>query len=271
MFVTDKLVYLQLQKTGCTHIVRVMNDLVGGKSVGPKHGRLQKTFALADRKIVGSIRDPWSWYVSLWAFGCLRDGAVYATTTRRNFGKYVTHRSNGRHQRLRGIWRELTKPTWRWTRLYADSTNAALFRDWLKIVLDPRRAHDLPQDYGSSTLSRYAGFLTYRYARLYAADVQPLFPPLGLQTLDELRKFDDRQNIVNLMIRTESLEDDLIRVLRMAGHEITEAAETRIRAAQRTNTSEHGPTREYYDKETIDLVARREAFIIQKYGYTPPA
>ena len=271
MFVTDKLVYLQLQKTGCTHIVRIMSELVEGKSVGRKHGRLDKGFALAGRTVVGSIRDPWSWYVSLWAFGCIRNGAIYDSTTKRSYGKHVFEGDGSPAHRLGRVWKELRKPVGRWQRLYANSDDPALFRKWLKLVFDPRRADDLGQDYGKSTLSQYAGLLTYRYARLYVSDVASLFPPAGLRSLEALRDYDRRHNLASLMIRNESLEADLIAVLKKVGHDVGEAAEARIRQAKKTNTSSHKPASEYYDAETLELVARQEAFIIGKYGYEPPA
>jgi hypothetical protein len=270
MFVTDKLVYLQLQKTGCTHIVRVMKELVGGESMGRKHGRLKKDFVLDGRRIVGSIRDPWSWYVSLWAFGCIHSGAIYTSTTSRNFLKYLTGGEKDPDRSLRDAWRTLTKPAGRWRRLYADSDNPALFREWLRMTCDPRRAHDLGQGYAESTLSRFAGLLTYRYVRLHSSDIEPLFGPNGVGTLEALRDFDQRHNLVNLVIRNESLEADLIAVLKRVGHYIDGSAEARIRVAQKTNTSSHKPASEYYDAETRELVARREAFIIEKYGYGAP-
>jgi Sulfotransferase family len=270
MFVTDKLVYLQLQKTGCTHIVRVMNELVGGRSVGRKHGRLEKDFALNGRTIIGSVRNPWSWYVSLWAFGCQREGAVYGVTTSRRFGTHFYARKEHANQWLGGVWKEFVKPTAHWKRLYADSDNPALFREWLKTVFDRNRAHDLGQGFGYSTLREYAGLLTYRYARLYLSDAMSLFSPDGLRTLDDLRAFDRQHNLARLMIRTESLEDDLIAVLRAVDHSISQAAEAKIRSAQRTNTSRHKSFVDYYDAETIALVAQKEALIIEKHGYAAP-
>jgi hypothetical protein len=129
----------------------------------------------------------------------------------------------------------------------------------------------LGENYGYSTLSRYAGLLTYRYARLYASETESLFPPAGLRKLEVLQEFDKRHNVVNLMIRNEALEDDLISVLKAAGHNVDKSAEDKIRKAQKTNTSKHKPTGEYYNAETLELVAQKETFIVGKYGYKPPA
>jgi hypothetical protein len=270
MFVTEKLIYLQLQKTGCTHIVRMMTELVGGELIGRKHARLEPNFDLAGRKIVGSVRDPWSWYVSLWAFGCIRSGTVYSSTTTRNFRKHLIQRKKYPRHWLGGLWAELVKPTACWSRLYADSNDPSLFREWLKLTLDPHRAHDLGENYGYSTLSPFAGLLTYRYARLYASETESIFPPAGLRTLDALRNFDHNHNLAELVIRNESLEDDLISVLKTCGHKLDKSAEEKIRKAQKTNTSKHKATGEYYDAETLELVAQKEALIVGKYGYKPP-
>ena len=271
MFDTDKLVYLQLQKTGCTHVERMLRELVGGKSVGRKHGRLESTFPLEGRTIVGSVRNPWSWYVSLWAFACTRTGAIYTSTTRRSLAHGPDGGPRFSPRWAAQLWRSLLKPTAKWRRLYADSNDPALFREWLRLVLDPRRAHDLGRDYGRTRLKHFAGLLTYRYLFLYASDVGRLYASDGLRTHDALSEFDRTNNMVNLMIRTESLERDLVAVLKTVGHEVDERAVAALRTTPRTNTSRHRRSGEYYDSETLDLVARREAFIIAKYGYAPPS
>jgi hypothetical protein len=38
----------------------------------------------------------------------------------------------------------------------------------------------------------------------------------------------------------------------------------------KTNVSERRPARYYYDDETMALVAGRERYLIEKYGYHPP-
>jgi hypothetical protein len=270
MFVTDKLVYLQLQKTGCTHIVRMMNELVGGRSVGKKHGRLDRTFPREGRRIVGSIRNPWSWYVSLWAFGCTQNGAIYSNTTGRNLKGHLAGNRLYSVRALAGLWRSLLKPVGEWKRLYADSDDPRLFRAWLKCVFDPARAHDLDPSFGKSGVKDHAGLLTYRYMWLYESDTDILYEPGALRSPAALRTYDRAHNIVDLIIRTEALEEDLVRVLKSAGHDIAQQAETRLRTAQKTNTSRHRPTSDYYDDETTALVAEREALIIEKYGYAPP-
>lgn len=70
MFVNDSFFYLQMQKTGCTRIAEILLDVVGGEQLNPKHTTVVKP----DRPVIGSIRSPWAWYVSLWSFGCQGEG-----------------------------------------------------------------------------------------------------------------------------------------------------------------------------------------------------
>jgi len=79
MIEADNLIYLQMQKTGCTRIAEIITDLCGGKPVGRKHGTL---IAKPDKLVIGSIRNPWAWYVSLWAFGCEGKGMIRERLTR---------------------------------------------------------------------------------------------------------------------------------------------------------------------------------------------
>ena len=77
MFVSKDLVFLELQKTGGSHILRLLSQWVKGEIVG-KHNRLN--WENAGKFVVGSIRNPWDWYVSLWAYGVGGQGAIRART-----------------------------------------------------------------------------------------------------------------------------------------------------------------------------------------------
>ena len=76
MYVSQKLVYLQMQKTGSTHVTRVLKHRIKG-SQRERHEQLQDYQKFKDRLIVSSVRNPWDWYVSLWAYGCSGKGGVY--------------------------------------------------------------------------------------------------------------------------------------------------------------------------------------------------
>lgn len=72
MFVTENLIFLQLQKTGCTYIAKVLQSYFSGNQVD-KYGQL--TFDPDIQRMVGSIRNSFNWDVLLWAKGCTLVGS----------------------------------------------------------------------------------------------------------------------------------------------------------------------------------------------------
>ncbi len=243
MYVADRLVFLQLQKTGCTHIARLLAQLVPGRQMA-KHSRAPSGLVESRRVFVGSVRNPWDWYVSLWAFGCGGEGGLY---------ELLTGGSTARNAE--------------WRRVYADSGDPLLFRQWLAMI---SATGNLGERYGASTIRPFAGFFTYRYCRLFARDPRPLFSG-GIADAAALAEFDRRQNLVKHFIRNESLEDDLIRILGSCGYPLDARQLELIRTPVRTNASTRSRDHvRYYDAQTAQLVMDRERFIVDKHGYSPP-
>ena len=237
MFVNQRLVYLELHKTGCTQVDELLSRLVDGRQIG-KHNRLD--FDPGERRVIGSIRSPWAWYVSLWAFGCEGKGEVFDNTV------------TARRARARA-----------WRACYEDVHDPDLFRSWLLRVLDPDHARDVLPQFAATRLSRHAGLLTYRYLWLYSRR------PRGLKRLREaeLARFDDEQNLLTDVIRNEQLESDLVAALRRAGYTLEQDQLAGLGEMPRTNVSEHGPVGRYYDASTAELVRERDRLIVEKYGY----
>lgn len=267
MFITDKLIYLQMQKTGCTHIASLLSKHVGGKQHG-LHNWLESYDT--NKFIVGSVRNPWDWYVSLWAYGCSqRGGFQRRLTSHHSLGTLL---KRGLKRKFREVMKEPRKPISLWKSTYEDPDNQENFRKWLKLVYDPRRKTDLGEDYSYSSISSFAGFMTYRYCYLHLRDFFRKRNFAGINDIDELRAFDKTHNLLDGIIRTESLEDDFIRVVQRAGHKLSKATIKAIKDSSKvkTNPSQHRSTSYYFDEETRNLVSQKEEFIIEKYGYKPP-
>jgi hypothetical protein len=266
MIVADKLIFLELQKTGCTHIAELLKKSLPCEQIG-KHNRLPADFPVKSRLVVGSVRNPWDWYVSLWTYGCGGQGGLY-----RNLTQSWSLTGHGLRQNLglglaRSL-RDLGRPRHHWRMLYADCRDAGRFRDWLRLILDHERRHDLREGYGESAISQLAGLMTYRYFYLFSRDAAPLYSPAGLASLDDLRALDAENNVLGAVIRNERLQDDLIATLRTAGYPLEEKDYQAIATPHRTNASKRIRRLDYYyDPETAALVQAKEAFLIQKYGY----
>lgn len=67
--------------------------------------------------------------------------------------------------------------------------------------------------------------------------------------------------------KMESLRTDLPRLLAQFGTELPSALQEFIAQSPRLNTSTHEESARYYDPELADLVARRDAEIVDRHGY----
>jgi hypothetical protein len=235
VFINPNLVYLQLHKTACTHIAALLATLVGGHEVG-KHNRLDRD--PRDRRILGSVRNPWDWYVSLWAFGCSRRGEVYENLVGGSAGE-------------------------RWLVCYRNHEDPRQFRSWLRMLADPMYSRAVVPEYGGSSFSEEVGLLTYRYLWLYSRKIKRLVT----LSASELRAFDEEQNVLTDVIRSERIGPDLLKALANAGYCLEPSRTVVLDAQQRTNVSSHRETSFYYDQETWELVASRDSLIVSKYKY----
>lgn len=242
MYVGRDLVFVQLQKTASTHVARLLHALLGGLLIeGPrKHAPIPPV--MRDRFVLGSIRDPWAWYVSLWSFGVAERGALQLRVTRRTTPDRAAQ------------WREV----------YRSVDDVAGFRRWLTMIHDPVMAQDLREGFEPGAVPY--GLLTHRYRSICwdtgADDV-------GGSTSDLLAA--DRQRCyVDAFVRVEDLERTLVDNLeRVVG--LTSEQRARIETAGFTNRSPRSlDRRAYYDASSARLVAEREALVVERFGYESP-
>jgi len=276
MFISEKLIFLQLQKAAGTHIARLLDKCIGGERIG-KHNWLEDYDT--GKYIIGSVRNPWEWYVSLWAFGCKSNGSFYRHLTSKKTRKlWSSLKSPPRITILKRIIpgnltslarRSLKRPCAEWKELYSDYKNPDNFRKWIKLVLQSGK-DDLPEDYPYSSIKDFAGFMTYRYCKLFHKNFFEKENFGGIYGLNELEEFDKRNNLIDFIIRTETLEKDLISVLGSCGYEVNDRMEKTIYGSEKVNTSDHLSYSFYYDEETAKMVFEKEKFIIAKYEYKCP-
>jgi hypothetical protein len=281
MLVGEKLIYLQLQKTGSTRITDLIQATVGAEE-RHKHDRIRREDLadpeIAARRIIGSIRNPWSYYVSLWSYGSRRAGGIYERTTA------SSRMDQPRDQR--GVLHKKTIPMkdrdWRarrrvkkWKTAYGPPDDREAFRRWIRFLNHPDYRIDVGEGYGKSSISWHSGLLTYRYLVLFTLGVVPGEPHLGghnptLDTLDKLRDYADENILCQDMIRMEHLSDELEASLVAAGYELTDEQRAMIHGkaeGRSENRTKHHPAAWYYDDETRDLVAERDRFVIERHGY----
>ena len=111
------------------------------------------------------------------------------------------------------------------------------------------------------------GYATFRYCRLYAADLEST---LRASTPVQLRSTVASGWLPDAFIRTERLADDLLDAVRHAGYRVDDVLEHSVREATEVvlNRSDHRLYTDYYDDDSRALVAERDALLIERHGYT---
>ena len=260
MLVSKKLVFLELQKTGSTHIKQLLKKTVGGVNDG-KHNQATPELRASGRSFIGSIRDPWSWYLSLFTYGCQKQGGVYIRSTNPKHWKKLSDADRATPG-FEAYDADYCKT------LYEDPDNADAFRAWLKLVLATGGHRRIVEDgFLDSPLSALGGLMTFRYFLLFV-DTATTLPP-EVKTMKALEAYESEHRFVQHIVRNESLAEDLITAVKACGAPLTEADCALIREAPKTNASaRRKPRSHYYDAASAKAVAKREKFIIDKFGYS---
>lgn len=271
MFISDKIVFVELQKTGCTHIRNALRDVVGGEFV-ERHIQADPRLFVDGRKFLGSVRDPWNWYLSLWAYSCDGQGDFFDNVTTRG----IRLRKRGWRLRPFELLTEVmhSRPNWHpreWQRTFRDINDAGAFREWLHMLADPTYWPDVGEGYWRCPLNRFAGLLTYRYMKLFTCRKGELETLRAVTTPEQLVEFERRNNFIDHFIRNEHLAPDLLAALKRVGVHVSAEVAAGIANRPRTNTSSRKrKATYYYDKATEKLVADRERLIIDRFRYVAP-
>ena len=272
MFVSEKIVFMELQKTGCTHIRNLLMEIVGGKFV-ERHIQADPRLFDGDRTFLGSVRDPWDWHVSLWAYGCDNRGDFFSNVT--TTGIRLRNRGWKAHPVSLLIEVLESRPNWhakQWKRTFRDANDAGAFREWLHMLHDEAYWRDVGEGYWRYGLNRFAGLLTYRYMKIFTCRKGELDNLRSISTPEQLAAHEREHCFIDYFIRNERLESDLLDALQAMKVEIPDEVAAGMRSRPRTNTSSkrHGPGY-YYDAETEKLVGDRDRLIVDKFGYLAPS
>lgn len=271
MFISDKIVFLELQKTGCTHIRDLLDELVGGRLVG-KHNQASRRLFSEGRIFLGSVRDPWDWYVSLWAFGCHRKGTVFGNVTKEGIkfkGRgWRTNPFSAVHELLQSRPNRIAD---KWKRTYQDVNDPGAFREWLHMMHDKEFRPDV-EGYAQSGVGQVTGFLTYSYLKTFACKKGNMDALNAIATSEQLTDYEARNCFIDYFVRNEHLESDLLDALKSAGFEFSAATEAKVLSRPKTNTTSRKRKLDYYyDAPSEQLIDYWDRLVVEKFGYSVPS
>lgn len=269
MLISPQVIFVELQKTAGTHVNQLLIDLFRGRAVG-KHNAPPPEVIDGPIPILGSVRNPWSWYVSLWTYGCGGAGELL----QRMRSPEIWHKNPylgalpGETPEQHAAYRRASAQRAR-EFYYADPNNEAAFREWLTVLLSPHFRRLVEPAFKASAATSVVGALTYRYFKLFVRHTHALDE--RVQTLDSLLRMDEEHCFVNAMIRSERLEQDFIDAMAGMGCALSNEQCEMVLGRGKSNASKRPKrTADYYDARTAALVASNEQFIIRKFGYVSP-
>jgi hypothetical protein len=248
MIAFETLVYLDVYKTGSSHVIALLRKVMDEPQVAfTRHRDLH--FRPRGKLVVATVRNPFDWYVSLWSSGT-QGRSLILDYIRKGLGEAEA------------------------ASLYDRADHRAAFRRWMNLIHDPARAVKfIEQRYPQSGLAPFMGLYTYRFLRVVTYNRNIFLRRWRIADEAAIAPFLDRRKAYDRILTTENLEAGLIGLIEEnPGHcRFKPGARALIEAAARSrrNASERveADYRDYYDEETRNLVARRDRLFLDRFGY----
>ena len=270
MIITDKAVFLQLAKSASTSMQRLVKWEFGGQQFG-KHSRLEiaPVAETLGKPVVGGVRNPFAWYLSLWKFGCTQRGISWVCSTvakqagqlpdsavnRLRHGDVpVSEVTHSRHLEC-----EEARDPALWQALYADRHDAGAFRQWLWLIHQPEHRFNCFPEYGYTQYYPDTGLFSHVFLQLYSRENNAVYSGEACFDTDNL--------LPDILVRQEAFSNDIIKALADTGHVVKPEVAARIHGAEKVNSTADAGERsvdlsDFYDNASLNLVAQKDAKLI---------
>lgn len=265
MFLSKNFCFIELEKTATASIKDTfLRHIPDGKSIG-QHNFIDEVQIKTEPIFIGSIRNPYDWYISRWSFGCSRKyrDSLYKNLLKKRFRPARNKSIEGQHlQKFYYTFNQLLKSKKYWENLYSDSQNPKKFREWIKSLLLYNRSRDLAEQYYFSSLYKKFGYLTFRYLIMFTKpQARNLLFNGSIKDQNDIENFDKKFNYISNYIKFESLDQDMNKILQSSNI-------TLYNRIPMTNSSfRERDINYYYDEETINLVRELDGYIFKKHSY----
>lgn len=251
----EKFIYLDMYKTGSTYVVSLLNKLMPQKPVRSfRHAPLTKgrpLFWKQGKYAFATVRNPWDWYVSMWAYSIEQPNVLFFRDVRAALGE------------------EKAK------RLFDRSNPKESFGLWLKAINDPDFLRKTMTDhpYSRSSVNGFLGFYSYRFIRVTTPHPAIFLHRWYMRNMDRAIAHQKRWAIYDRVFKSESLTEDfsafVLQNRERCGFKENAAGILKRNAPTPKNTSSRSLNsyRDYYTDELRDLVARRDRLLIELFDY----
>ncbi|MBL0374778.1 hypothetical protein JJB09_22450 [Rhizobium sp. KVB221] len=251
----EKFIYLDMYKTGSTYVVSLLNKLMAGKPVRSfRHAPLTKGrpfFWKQGKFAFATVRNPWDWYVSMWAYSIQQPNVLFFRDVRKVLGDEGAKK------------------------LFDPENPKESFAVWLKSLNDPDFLKAVMTDhpYSRSPLNKFLGFYSYRFIRVTTPHPALFLRRWYMWNMDRAIAHQKRWAIYDKVFKSETLTEDFSNFVlenkERCGFKENAKGILKRNAPTPKNTSNRTLTsyRDYYTPELRDLVARRDRLLIDLFGY----
>lgn len=244
----ESLVYLDVYKTGSSHVIDLLRNILDEREIALKRHK-DLHWRPTGKVVFTTVRNPWDWYVSLWSSG---------TDKRSLIRRYI----------LRALGKKAAKA------FYDKDGYPESFRHWMRFIHDSTAVSTvIRQHYPESKLAGFMGLYTYRFLQVTTFNRNLFLRRWRIHDAQAVGRFHERRKAYDCYIRTEDLEGGLIdlvhryrdrcRFKRDAVEQILAAKDERRNASPRISAD----YRDYYDEATCELITVRDPLFIEHFGY----
>jgi hypothetical protein len=274
MLTSDKLILVELHKAGSTRLKRVVGDLVGGET-SAKQSAYSDDLVAMGKPVVGYLCNPLTWYLAHWKLGCSGKGEFHKRLTdqtkwdllRSKRAQLPPKSDTAKEAKAlpEGWGAAHAKDFW-----YADANNPEAFREWLQAVAAHRGLRRLvDHSFNNSPVAKLGGLMTYQFFVMFVRNAENM--EKSVDSMEALEALYRDKSITSCFIRSEAISEDLKKVLDALHVTLNDEQRAAVEGLKERTGAEEAAILRFYDAASLRLVAKREAFINQLFGYGPPS
>lgn len=251
----EKFIYLDVYKTGSTYVVSLLNKLMPEKPLrSHRHAPLTKGrpfFWKQGKFAFATVRNPWDWYVSMWAYSIKQPNVLFFRDVRAALGEEEAKK------------------------LFDPENPKQSFAIWLKSISDPVFLNKVMagHPYARTSVNRFLGFYSYRFIRVTTPHPALCLHRGYMWNMGRAIAHQKRWALYDNVLKSETLTEDfssfVLKNRKRFGFKTNAADILKRNAPTPKNTSDRTLTsyRDYYTDELRDLVAKRDRLMIELFDY----
>lgn len=257
----DGTLFLQLQKTGGTHVERILESCVPHVKHA-KHSIPNAAILARNERVLMGLRSPFSWYLSLWSYGISGRSGFEGRVTQRFSPRNLMLSSYENAELLSRLRFESLKRRSDWKTVYQRGDSPEAFRDWLKLLFIEAKNQCLPDGYRPlRNNGETMGFYTWRLVKMALGPHPKQLN--GTRGESSFQIFCQR-SVVSHYLRTESLNDDFLRFIEAFHPKHFEEIRDKLERNSISNSSSRKFSAEkYYDENMTALVSSGDHLIFE--------